>query len=236
MLVGSKVGEIVDKYAEKMLRSGYSREQKILLNGIKNFEAKRKSRLRLFGRLRRTAAVSSTQRRRNKLTGKTSWFKGKRKPKEDVKKEKKGANSKKDVRKEQQREEVKTVLFCDITENGELASSLQELFNRMEGTLGFGIKVVERNGLTLRNQFPLGNLWEGVSCGREGCPSCNQGAEFVQNCTRSSILYESVCHSCNPEASMKAPLEKVRCDVPSLYVGESIRSLFELRVLSRLPC
>ena len=44
--LGSKVvGEIVDNYAEKMMRSGYSREQtkKILLNGIKNFESKKKS-------------------------------------------------------------------------------------------------------------------------------------------------------------------------------------------------
>ena len=49
----------------------------------------------------------------------------------------------------------------------------------------------------------------------------------MQNCTKSSILYESVCHRCNPEAQKKAPLEVVKNDVPSLYVGESSRSIYE---------
>ena len=44
---------------------------------------------------------------------------------------------------------------------------------------------------------------------------------------RSSILYENVCHQCNPEAQKKAPLKEVRMDVPSVYVGESSRSMYE---------
>ena len=113
-------------------------------------------------------------------------------------KRKKVGKGKEDAR--DQRMEVKTVLFCEFSKDGELASALREMFGRMEETLGFGIKVVERNGLTMRNQFPLSNLWEGVGCGRGGCPTCNQGAKLIQDCKRSSILYESVCHRCNPEA------------------------------------
>ena len=57
--------------------------------------------------------------------------------------------------------------------------------------------------------------------------TCTQESEFKVDCTRPSVLYENVCHECNPEAKMKAPLEKVRQDVPSIYVGESSRSIFE---------
>ena len=93
LLVGSYVvrrlvvGSTVDEYDRKILRSGYSIKQtrRILLNGIKNFEAKKKIRLKHFGR--------------KKLIGKTGWFTGKR-------------------------EDVKTVLFCEYTKDGELASSL----------------------------------------------------------------------------------------------------------------
>ena len=57
--------------------------------------------------------------------------------------------------------------------------------------------------------------------------TCTQDAEYTQNCKKSSILYENVCNTCNPEAVKKAPLVKVRQDVPSLYVGESSRSIYE---------
>ena len=138
------LGAITDKYASKLIRSGYSKEQtkRILLNGIKNFEAKRKSRIKKFGSLRSTAARSRLDRRRNKLIGKTSWFKGGK----AKNKYKNGKKSNLPGREEVQedKKEVKSVLFCEFTKDGELASSLRELMKRMEGTLGFGIKVVER--------------------------------------------------------------------------------------------
>ena len=123
--------------------------------------------------------------------------------------------------------EIKTVLFYDFTKNGELATSLRELMRGMERTLGFGIKVVERTGPTLRSQFPLGSLWEGTGCERIDCITCTQGAEMIPNCTKSSILYENVCLTCNPGAKERRPLVEVRNDVPSLYIGESSRSIYE---------
>ena len=208
-------------------RSGYSLDQtkRILINGIKNYEARRKKRIEQFGCMRRTAVVSSSVRRRTKLTGKTTWFKG-RKNAPKYRKEGRRNDSEK-AKLEERSVEVKTVLFVDYTKEGALASSLREVLKRMEGTLGFIVKVVERNGISLRNQFPLGNLWEGTGCGRGGCVTCTQETEFTVDCTRPSVLYENVCHECNPEAEMKAPLEKVRQDVPSIYVGESSRSIFE---------
>ena len=56
------------------------------------------------------------------------------------------------------------MLFCDFIKGRELVNSLRELMRRMERTLGFGVKVVERTGPTLRSQFPLSSLWEGTGC------------------------------------------------------------------------
>ena len=77
---------------------------------------------------------------------------------------------------------------------------------RMERTLGFGIKVVERRGPTLRSQFPMGSLWEGTGCERTDCIICTQGAEMISNFTKSSILYENECLTCNPGAKERRPL------------------------------
>ena len=144
------IGAVVDQYGAEIMRSGFSKEeaQHILLSGIKNFEAKKRSRIDRTGRLRYTAKMS-TRRRRNKLLGKTNWFKGgKDKVKYDKGSKKSGkANAKGEV----QKVEIKAVLFCDFTKNGELATSLRELMRGMERTLGFGIKVVERTGPTLRS-------------------------------------------------------------------------------------
>ena len=109
-------------------------------------------------------------------------------------------------------------MFCEYTKNGELATSLRELMKRLEGTLGFTVKIVERTGATLKSQFPLGSLWEGAACGRTDCTTCNQGGESLPDCTRASVVYENVCLSCNPGAGKKGELTDVRNDVPTLYV------------------
>ena len=113
-----------------METSGFSKEeaQRILLNGIKNFEAKKRNRIDRTGSLRYTAKMSGTSW--NKLLGKTNWFKGgKDKVKYDKGSKKSGkANAKEEV----QKVDIKAELFCDFTKNGELATSLRELMRGME--------------------------------------------------------------------------------------------------------
>ena len=46
------------------------------------------------------------------------------------------------------------------------------------------------------------------------------------SCTRASVVYENVCATCNPEAGAKE-LGSIKDDVPTLYVGESSRTIFE---------
>ena len=50
---------------------------------------------------------------------------------------------------------------------------------------------------------------------------------MLPNCTKSSLLYENVCGQCNPKAGEDRELTEVRQDVPTLYVGETSRSIYE---------
>ena len=125
---------------------------------------------------------------------------------------------------------TRTVLFVDQTPGGELAGRLKALYLGLESTMGFKIKVVERTGKTLRSSFPLTTLWDGLECGRTKCIPCHQGAEEIQPCTRQNIVYENICLECNPLAKNKGGLEDYKPEKPSLYIGESSRSLQERMV------
>jgi len=87
---------------------------------------------------------------------------------------------------------------------------MKELTRRLATSIGFGIKVVERNGSSLRSRFPLNNLWDGAPCGREECTTCTQGAELLPKCTKSSVVYENICRKCNEGAGAKKELEIVK--------------------------
>ena len=221
-------GAIVDGYARKLLQSGYSKEQtrKIVKNGIKGFESKRRSRAAKGVPMRSTAKKSSRTRLIKKLLSKTSWYRN-RNNKDAAGSynttSKKGAESK---MKEQDRE-PQTVLFVEYSKEGELATSMKELTKRLSEVTGFKVKVVERAGGALRDQFPTTTLWDGSSCDRIDCTTCNQGAEKLPNCRKSSLVYENVCLECNPGAGSKGELKGVRNDIPTLYVGETSRSVFE---------
>merc|ERR1711942_472282 len=69
--------QVVDDYAKKILNSGYSRDQtiRILVNGIKGYENKRRRRIKEGRRLRTTARESRSGRYRKKLLAKSTWFK-----------------------------------------------------------------------------------------------------------------------------------------------------------------
>ena len=67
---------IVDKFAQKLINSGYREEQsrRIIVSGIKGWRTKVENCSKEGTRLRRTAKESEEQRMRDKLLGKASWF------------------------------------------------------------------------------------------------------------------------------------------------------------------
>ena len=113
------------------------------------------------------------------------------------------------------------------TPKGELAKRLREALRGMEHTLGFKVKVVERTGRSLGSKFPLSDLWGGTKCGRTDCVTCEQVGEDLPQCTKTNMVYENICVDCNPAATSKGAVEEVRTEVPTVYIGESSRSLYE---------
>ena len=230
--LGAEVrGAVVDQYGAKLLNSGYNREQtqRILKNGIKGFETKRRSSQRLGRNLRSTANMSMMKRHKKKLLEKSNWYK---KRKNNATKEEKpwssGKNDKRANKVELKEQPVpKTLLFVEHTTGGELARRLRELLRRLTPTIGFSVKVVERAGNPLRSSFPLASLWDDVKCGRNDCVPCDQGAEKIQPCYRSSVVYENICKTCNPGADLSKEQPELRADIPTVYVGEPSRSMHE---------
>ena len=235
-LVNEDYTRIIDDFCQKLFNSGYKEDQirRIIVAGIKGWGGKIRRCEEEGRRLRRTAKNSQEQRMRTKLIGKSSWFKRKGGRKVDWYGMKDGQNG--GGRKGKVRRKVnttttpKSILFVDQTPGGELACRMRELFTRIEPTIGFHLKVVERTGLSLQSQFPLTTLWDGAPCGREGeCITCYQGAERFPNCTQQSVVYENVCSQCVPSATGNKELkeEELQGDKPVLYVGETSRSIAE---------
>ena len=75
---------------------------------------------------------------------------------------------------------TRTVLFVENTPNGELSKRIREQLARMEGIMGYKMKVVERVGTQLKDLFSLTNVWGGTVCGRNNCTTCLQDCEEVQ--------------------------------------------------------
>ena len=239
--------KVVDDYSQKLLNSGYRREQvqRIIVNGIKAYERKLKEHRDGIRNLHRTAGESGGARSRKKLLDKSEWFKGKRKTRKETEEQnpeasntirqggvKKSYEKYKIISYKKQQDErtdmkTRTVLFVEQTEKGRLAKSIREVLTRLESLLGFRVKVVERSGTSLRNLMPNTNPWAGSHCSRTECTTCNQVGEVKPDCTRRNLVYENICNDCNPGAVKKGELVEVNKEVPSVYVGETARFICE---------
>ena len=165
---------------------------------------------------------------KKKLLGKTTWFRKKRGEDDTYRKTGRRSNTKEDdLSTGNQELRTRAVIFVPQTPSGELAKRTREVIQKMEHLLKFKLKVVERAGTSLQNQFSQSSIWRGMACGRQECIPCHQEGEEIQNCTKTSLVYENICLVCNPKAANKGDLERQETDQPSLYVGESSRSLQE---------
>ena len=123
-----------------------------------------------------------------------------------------------------------TVLFVEFSQGGSLQKCMRGVLDRLTGMLGFKVRVTERGGTTLGSLLSNKNLWAGNPCGRRECRTCMQEGEKKEPCTKRNVVYESECGVCNPAGSRKlADREGLaeKRDIPSLYVGETARSIME---------
>ena len=171
---------------------------------------------------------SRADRIRNKLLGKTSWYKGRRKNDDED-----GDDARNRGRKKGHAEapggllKTRAVLFLEQTPQGELSKRVREKLQDLEPVLGYRIKVIERTGRSLQSVFSQTGIWKGTQCGRGSCITCNQEGEENPDCTKPGVVYESICVRCNPSSTNKGELRKQESQAPSLYVGESSRSVQE---------
>ena len=136
------------------------------------------------------------------------------------------------VMKEDKNHRIAAVLFTENTKNGELAERLRGALEKIEDILGYRIKGVERSGTPLKQMFPLTKVGGGQECGREDCRTCTQDSrgEKLPPCTKRSVLYENICVKCNPDVVEDKKGSKgwsPTLDKPSIYVGETAKSLYE---------
>ena len=225
---------VIDGYGVKLRSSGYSLEvtRKILTSGMKGYVSKVKRRRMVSGRrVHRTAMESSKDRLKKKMIGRNSWFKGGKRDEVKDGDHAKGAARPRTggAKKNPWSKELRTraVLFVEQTPRGELARLVREQLHKLEGIMGYKLRVVERTGRSIVTIFPQSTIWRGEQCGREECVTCYQGGEGLPDCTRRGVVYESICTECNPGAMKKGELGEMRQGAPSLYVGESSRSIQE---------
>ena len=50
---------------------------------------------------------------------------------------------------------------------------------------------------------------------------------MIAPCTRKSLVYENVCGACNEGAGAKGEIKIAIPDIPSVYVGETSRTIKE---------
>ena len=150
--------DALDNYAVKLLTSGFSLEQtrRIILSGVRGYEGKVRRRELEMTPLYRTSEESGSSRARKKILGKSTWFKGGKEGKKKTVLNGRNKGLKWEHRNSDTGPlDTKTVLFVEHTPEGTLAKMLREQLGRMEGTMGFRIKVVERAGTRLKDMFSL---------------------------------------------------------------------------------
>ena len=208
--------------------------------GIRTYERKLKeSRMPGGRKLHRNAGESSGIRCRKKLLGKSEWFKSRKKSEEQEEQSSEQSGTRCRPRQNVQKKlqggviqagtglKTRTVLFLEQTKGGGLGKVIREVLARIEHILGYKVKVAERSGTSIRNALPNTNPWAGSHCSREDCITCNQGAEEIPDCKKRSLVYENICLECNPGAAKMGELKVPNMEVPSIYVGETARSVKE---------
>ena len=86
-------------------------------------------------------------------------------------------------------------------------SALRHKYEEEIRKVGLNIKVVERSGVTIKNQLQRSNPFGGKRCQRDECMVCR--SEGKGKCSSIGVTYELVCQECKDK-----------------YIGETSRSAY----------
>ena len=214
--------QILDNFQDKLERSGYSNRQiaEIMNAGILGHTRK----IRQRPERHRKGSETEGQRRLKHLTGRTSWYKIRKRKQErqeiarqNRKKDKtdKTESSRKDKKIETENLTPSSVLFIDRTEGGILAKRLKEKERELNKVSKKKVKIVEKNGDQIGQILTSSNPWGEERCDRKECLSCKTSKLDRGVCRDRNLVYETVCKLCKTEGETVS------------YIGETSRSLFE---------
>ena len=113
-------------------------------------------------RIHNTAKESKLARIKKKLLGETNWYK-KRMDRDDHEKPHIG---RKMMSNQGDNLRTRAVLFVEQTPQGELARRMKEQLQRLEATIGFKLRVVERTGRSLQSQLSRGKYVAEITVSR----------------------------------------------------------------------
>ena len=212
--------EVLNKYSEKIVRSGYNVTQAraIMLSGIRCFYKKiSEHKMQGLSRNRNMMCPRSRLKRIIKhKSDKTMWYKtdpnkqGEHQTRREYdKRQKKSVNNKPDLRK------TVTVINILRTHDGNMARMISEAERKLRAICSTKVKVIESVGPTLKSMLVRSNPWANLNCPRDNCLPCNSTENKKFNCTRRSITYMSECKLC----------KDLGCR--TVYIGESSNSLSE---------
>ena len=243
---------VLDRFSQKLLNSGHSlaTARRILISGITGHIRKVARCLAARTPLHRSAKQSAATRRTKKLLARSNWFSSAKDEAETgeentmqrdaelsdhshgIHRVAKGRVSKRGKPSVKPAKELRTttVLFVEFSKGGVLQKTMRDALDRLTPMLGFKVRVAERGGTSLGSLLSNKNLWSGTHCGREDCRPCKQPGDKKEDCKKRNVVYESECGECNPEGSRKTSDKEglaERREVPSLYVGETARSMKE---------
>ena len=174
---------VINEFNQQLTMSGWGEDlrRRIIEAGLVGYESIKRRAAENETSVHQSAAEGAVERRRKKLTGKSSWFKSapKQRTREAPRK-----------RPQQQSQEAKkrkppvSVLFCPQTPNGTLARQLKEQESFLSQVSGESIKVIERSGSTIRKILVKSNPWaSGSVCGDTDCLLCQTGGG-KQDCSK----------------------------------------------------
>jgi hypothetical protein len=185
--------------------SGYERSQtkEIITCGVVGWRRKVERRERKGRGFYRLAKSTLAQRNSKKLTERVTWFRKKRKRKDEEEDEmprmKKNDATKKDPGTKNE-VEVKAVMLVPFTTWGKLAKSLRDAEEKLGSLTGYRLKMVEKAGDKLEDILTKSNPWQVLDCGREGCLLCitklKTEKHQSQDCHTRTLVYETWCISC----------------------------------------
>ena len=170
---------MIENYTRQVKNSGWEvREaREMVTSGYAGWIRKRRRRKERGEDLYRSAAASLPARVRNKLTGRETWFKEKRKRERDEfddNDDRRRVGKKKKLSAEEEAKEDRTVavMFVPYTVDGELARRLREAEKELGKQTGVKLKIVERGGNKLVDLLHRSDPWQGQDCQRPQCLLC----------------------------------------------------------------